>query len=146
LPQAPDRRTVLFVEIRPAASGPTCAHVSAHHVMQAYRSLAKKHHPDRGGTAVEFTRLQHAFEVLSDPRQREVYDTWAKELQFRYVRSNSSQVSYGVRMFPTLTAYACQFQTDRLCILQHPKQNCCALSIRKDKKGKKKRVRLLASI
>lgn len=85
--------------------------------MQAYRSLAKKHHPDRGGTAVEFTRLQHAFEVLSDPRQREVYDTWAKELQFRYVRSNSSQVSYGVRMFATLTAYACQFQTDRLCIL-----------------------------
>ncbi|DBA99584.1 hypothetical protein WJX82_005130 [Trebouxia sp. C0006] len=64
-------------------------------VKKAYRSLAKKHHPDRGGTAVEFTRLQHAFEVLSDPRQREVYDTWAKELQFRYVRSNSSQAAGG---------------------------------------------------
>ncbi len=64
--------------------------------MQAYRSLAKKHHPDRGGSAVEFTRLQHAFEVLTDPRQREVYDTWAKEVQFRYVRSNSSQVSYRI--------------------------------------------------
>jgi len=75
--------------------------------MQAYRSLAKKHHPDRGGTAVEFTQLQHAFEVLSDPRQREVYDTWAKEVQFRYVRGNSSQVSYGVLMFATLTACVC---------------------------------------
>ena len=75
--------------------------------MQAYRSLAKKHHPDRGGTAVEFTRLQHAFEVLSDPRQREVYDTWAKEVQFRYVRGNSSQVSYGVLMNATLSACAC---------------------------------------
>lgn len=27
---------------------------------------------------------QAAFEVLIDPKQRAVYDTWAKELQFRY--------------------------------------------------------------
>lgn len=89
--------------------------------MQAYRSLAKKHHPDRGGTAVDFTQLQHAFEVLSDPRQREVYDTWAKEVQFRYIRGNSSQVSYGVLSFATQTACACQFRNDRLCISQQCK-------------------------
>ena len=34
-----------------------------------------------------FARIQHAYEVLSDPKRRQVYDTWAKELQFRYVRS-----------------------------------------------------------
>jgi len=138
LPLAPDLRTHSFVEIRPAASGPTCAHVSAHHFMQAYRSLAKKHHPDRGGTAVEFAQVQHAFEVLSDPRQREVYDTWAKEVQFRYVRSNPSQVSYGVVVLATCAACACQFQTDRLCISQHAKQkrvlcpdiNCMCISCR----------------
>ena len=61
--------------------------------MQAYRLLAKKHHPDRGGSAADFARVQQAFEVLSDPRQREVYDTWAKQLQFRYVRGVAAQVS-----------------------------------------------------
>ena len=28
---------------------------------------------------------QAAFEVLIDPKQRAVYDTWAKELQYRLV-------------------------------------------------------------
>ena len=61
--------------------------------VQAYRLLAKKHHPDRGGRADDFARIQQAFEVLSDPQQREVYDTWAKQLQFRYVRGVAAQVS-----------------------------------------------------
>jgi curved DNA-binding protein CbpA len=55
---------------------------------QAYRLLAKRHHPDKGGDPAAFARLQAAFEVLSDPRKRQVYDTWAKELQFRCVLCN----------------------------------------------------------
>lgn len=50
---------------------------------QAYRALAKQHHPDKGGDPAAFAALQTAFEVLSDPQKRAVYDTWAKELQFR---------------------------------------------------------------
>ena len=65
-------------------------------VLQAYRKLARKHHPDRGGTAAAFAQVQQAFEVLSDPRKREVYDTWAKEVQFRYVRGTSAQVGHGL--------------------------------------------------
>ena len=67
-----------------------------HRGLQAYRFLAKKHHPDRGGTAAQFGRLQQAFEVLSDPQQRDVYDTWAKEVQFRYVRGTSAQVGRAI--------------------------------------------------
>lgn len=52
---------------------------------QAYRLLAKRHHPDKGGDPAAFAPLQAAFEVLSDPLKRGVYDTWAKELQFRCV-------------------------------------------------------------
>lgn len=31
-----------------------------------------------------FSLIQHAYEVLSDPKRREVYDVWAKQLQYRY--------------------------------------------------------------
>lgn len=53
--------------------------------VQAYRECARIHHPDKGGNAERFSRVQAAFETLSDPRKRAVYDEWAKELQFRYV-------------------------------------------------------------
>ena len=51
--------------------------------MQAYRLLAKRLHPDKGGDPAAFARLQGAFDVLGDARKRAVYDTWAKQLQFR---------------------------------------------------------------
>ncbi len=60
--------------------------------LQAYRALAKVHHPDKGGDPARFSRIQQAFEVLSDPQQREVYDQWARNLQFRYVRGATPQV------------------------------------------------------
>lgn len=44
-------------------------------VVAAYRKLARRHHPDKGGDAAEMTRLNAAFEVLSDPEQRKQYDT-----------------------------------------------------------------------
>ena len=52
--------------------------------------MARLHHPDKGGDPARFARVQHAYEVLSDPRRRQVYDTWARELQFRYVRAASA--------------------------------------------------------
>jgi DnaJ family protein A protein 2 len=52
--------------------------------LQAYRNLARKLHPDKGGDPVAFAKLQAAFEVLSDPDKRQVYDKWAKELEFRW--------------------------------------------------------------
>ncbi|KAK9810351.1 hypothetical protein WJX72_009272 [[Myrmecia] bisecta] len=54
-------------------------------IKRAYRELARRHHPDKGGEARTFSKIRQAFEVLSDPRRRAVYDEWAKELQFRYV-------------------------------------------------------------
>ena len=66
-----------------------------HHIVrtsQAFRRLAKVHHPDKGGDAVAFGRIQAAFQVLSDPQKRTVYDTWARELQFRYVRGIAAKV------------------------------------------------------
>jgi DnaJ-class molecular chaperone len=45
---------------------------------KAYRKLARKYHPDvnPGDKAAEarFKEIQHAYDVLTDPKQREVYD------------------------------------------------------------------------
>lgn len=73
---------------------PTCRIESFCRVitLQAFRAQARVHHPDKGGDAEQFGRLQRSFEILSDPKKRAVYDTWAKELQFRYVRGVAAKV------------------------------------------------------
>lgn len=45
-----------------------------HIVAQAFKRLARVLHPDKGGRGEAFARLQLAFAVLSDPKQRKVYD------------------------------------------------------------------------
>lgn len=43
-------------------------------IKQAYRRLAMKAHPDRGGSEEAFLPIQAAYEVLSDPERRDRYD------------------------------------------------------------------------
>jgi DnaJ-class molecular chaperone len=45
---------------------------------------------------VAFSKIKAAFEVLSDPQKRAVYDTWAKELEFRYVRGVAARASSSI--------------------------------------------------
>lgn len=40
----------------------------------AYRSLAKIHHPDKGGDKEKFQQIQTAYETLSHPQKRHEYD------------------------------------------------------------------------
>ena len=36
-------------------------------IRKAYRKLASRHHPDKGGTAEDFQRIKEAYEILSKP-------------------------------------------------------------------------------
>jgi curved DNA-binding protein len=43
-------------------------------IKKAYRKLAAKHHPDKGGDTAKFQELQQAYETLSDPARRQQHD------------------------------------------------------------------------
>lgn len=45
-----------------------------HDIKSAYRRMASKHHPDKGGDTAKFQELQKAYETLSNATSRHEYD------------------------------------------------------------------------
>jgi curved DNA-binding protein len=43
-------------------------------IKRAYRKMAAKHHPDRGGNTAEFQKVEEAYRTLSDESKRQQYD------------------------------------------------------------------------
>jgi curved DNA-binding protein len=47
---------------------------SADDIKKAYRKMAAKHHPDRGGSTEEFQKIEEAYRNLSDPQLKSQHD------------------------------------------------------------------------
>ena len=47
---------------------------SAEEIKKAFRKLASKHHPDKGGDKTKFQEIQQAYDTLSDTNKRQQYD------------------------------------------------------------------------
>jgi DnaJ-class molecular chaperone len=50
-------------------------------IKQAFRTMAKTHHPDKGGNKEKFQEIQQAYDTLSDPQKKAEYDNPAPSLQ-----------------------------------------------------------------
>lgn len=66
-------------------------------VKKAYRRLAIQHHPDKGGDVEMFKKISHAYEILSSPEKRNLYDRVGDE---GFNESNiGAQANSGFNMF-----------------------------------------------
>jgi len=48
-------------------------------IKKSYRKLCLKHHPDKGGDEQKFKEISAAYEILSDPEKRDIYDKYGLE-------------------------------------------------------------------
>lgn len=66
-----------YYAILNVASDSTSSQIKA-----AYRKLAKKHHPDKGGDPALFHRIQEAYDILSNSLSRREYDRKRRQQPF----------------------------------------------------------------
>jgi len=52
---------------------------SEQEIKKAYRKLAVKHHPDKGGDVEKFKEISHAYEILMDAEKRKLYDEYGED-------------------------------------------------------------------
>jgi len=43
-------------------------------IRKAYKKMSMKHHPDRGGNESQFKKVNEAYQTLSDPQKKQIYD------------------------------------------------------------------------
>jgi molecular chaperone DnaJ len=62
-----------YYDILGVSRGATSAEIK-----KAFRKLARKHHPDAGGSEEKFKEINEAYEVLSDDEKRKQYDQFGQ--------------------------------------------------------------------
>jgi hypothetical protein len=101
-----------------------CSHNStAKQIKSAYHALISKFHPDRNPdpAAAEFTaRLNEAYSVVGDERQRSLYDAWLKSVQ-EQAEVGSRQTATSRPEVPPVKCAKCgrQDETIRLALMYY---------------------------
>jgi curved DNA-binding protein len=63
-------------------------------IKKAYRSLANRHHPDKGGDQATFKDISVAYDTLSDPQKRQEYDMQQNGHHFGFSGGNSQHFHF----------------------------------------------------
>jgi DnaJ-class molecular chaperone len=63
-------------------------------IKKAYRSMAMKHHPDRGGDEKKFKEISQAYEFLSDPQKKQIIDLGGDPGQQQGFRNQGSPFEF----------------------------------------------------
>ncbi|KAH7550761.1 hypothetical protein JRO89_XS13G0264200 [Xanthoceras sorbifolium] len=87
---------------------------SSDDIRSAYRKLALQRHPDKlvqsglsqADATSQFQELVHAYEVLSDPKERAWYDSHRSQILFSDLNSSSNSVVPNLFSFFSNTAYS----------------------------------------
>ena len=74
---------------------------SSSEIKKAYRKLAMKHHPDKGGDVDKFKEINKVYETLSDPEKKKMYDQFGE---------NGPNVNMGRGMGPDFSNMFHMFQ------------------------------------
>lgn len=64
-------------------------------IKKAYRKLAAKHHPDKGGNTAEFQKVEEAYRTLSDENKRSQYDNPMPQYSFHTGNMNDINDIFG---------------------------------------------------
>jgi DnaJ-class molecular chaperone len=64
-------------------------------IKKAYRKLASKHHPDRGGDTAQFQKIEEAYRILSDDQTRAQYDNPMPQYNFNTGNMNDMNDLFG---------------------------------------------------
>lgn len=67
-------------------------------IKQSFRSLAKTHHPDKGGNKEKFQEIQEAYNTLSDPKKRQEYDNPEPSLQDLFGGMGGGGFPFGINI------------------------------------------------
>lgn len=64
-------------------------------IKKAYRKMASKHHPDRGGDTAQFQKIEEAYRTLSDDQTRAQYDNPSSQYAFHTGNMNDMNDLFG---------------------------------------------------
>lgn len=76
----------------------------------AYRNMAKKMHPDKGGDTERFKQLQEAYEILRDSNKREIYNRYGKEGLAAGNLPNAASAGFSGDLRDLFRSFASDFQ------------------------------------
>jgi hypothetical protein len=96
-------------------------------VVQAYRRLVRRHHPDAGGDVARFREIQGAYDVLGDERKRAEYDA---EIERRAPRPTAPPPAAAARppAPPTYAQRTYGYRTPQPISLPTPSTGTCGVA------------------